>query len=76
MAPQRLLRFEDLAAFAGGDPVETMTAPEGRDARSPAGALAEAISRRPGEDRALQPRLGLPAIYSRPSAAEEKHGAA
>ncbi len=78
MAPHRLLRFEDLAAFAAGDPVEALTAAEGSErlARTPAAALAEAISRQPGEERAPDPRLGLPAVYSRPSAAEEKHGAA
>ncbi len=78
MAPRRLLRSEDLAAFAAGDPIEAMTAAEGseRGARTPAAALAEAISRRPGEGRPPDPSLGLPAVYSRPSAAEEKHGAA
>jgi tRNA threonylcarbamoyl adenosine modification protein YeaZ len=38
---------------------------------SPSRALAEAVSRRPGE-----PLARLEGIYSRPSAAEEKHGAA
>jgi tRNA threonylcarbamoyladenosine biosynthesis protein TsaB len=37
---------------------------------SPSRALAEAVSRRPGE-----PLARLQGIYSRPSAAEEKHGA-
>ena len=78
IAPRQLLRSEDLASFAGDDPVEAMTAAEAPEsgARTPAAALAEAISRQPGEEAGSDPRLGLPAIYSRPSAAEEKHGAA
>jgi tRNA threonylcarbamoyladenosine biosynthesis protein TsaB len=41
-----------------------------RPATSPSRALALAVSRSPGEE----PRLRLEGIYSRPSAAEEKHG--
>ena len=42
-----------------------------RPATSPSRALALAVSRSPG----LEPPSRLEGIYSRPSAAEEKHGA-
>jgi tRNA threonylcarbamoyl adenosine modification protein YeaZ len=70
MAAPALLRAEALAAFAGEDPVAAL--PE----TGLAGALAEAVARAPRERAPLDPRRGIPAIYSRPSAAEEKHGSA
>ena len=68
MAAPALLPADALAAFAGEDPV----AATGRIAA----ALAAAVARAPREAAPLDPRRGIPAIYSRPSAAEEKHGAA
>jgi hypothetical protein len=67
--PAALVRNEDVAAFAAGDPVV-----DAKDARagSVAAALAAAVLRRPRQDAAG----ASGAIYSRPSAAEEKHGAA
>lgn len=68
MAAPVLLRADALASYAGGDSVAAE--------RRAAPALAEAIARAPREAAPADPRVGIPAIYSRPSAAEEKHGAA
>lgn len=61
-------------AHAGGDPLigGSIANPSLASPPTPARALAEAAARWPGE-----PATGsLQAIYTRPSAAEEKHGAA
>ena len=73
LGPQRVFRADALAEFAGAD-----AAVAGGDARSEgvAAALARAIARSPRPNGASDPRAGLTAVYSRPSAAEEKHGAA
>jgi tRNA threonylcarbamoyl adenosine modification protein YeaZ len=78
-APPVLLRTDALAEFAGDDPVAALPEPATGSAvrlTSVGAALARAIARSPGVDAPTDPRLGIPAIYSRPSAAEEKHGAA
>jgi len=75
VAPLRRLPLEEVASFAGGRVrvalpaalVPGAVAPVG----SPARALALAVSRTPGPDATV-----LSPIYSRKSAAEEKHGAA
>jgi tRNA threonylcarbamoyladenosine biosynthesis protein TsaB len=75
VAPLRRLRLDEIASFAGerlrvalpAALVAGAMAPEA----SPASALALAVSRAPGPDAAA-----LTPIYSRLSAAEEKHGAA
>jgi tRNA threonylcarbamoyladenosine biosynthesis protein TsaB len=64
-----LLPADALAKYAGEDPVAVALA-------GVAAALAKAIGRSPGASAPADSRLGIPAIYSRPSAAEEKHGAA
>jgi len=80
IAPPALFRRDALAEFAGGDPVAAL--PEGGFAagraaiRSVAAALAAAVARAPRQAVPPDPRLGISAIYSRPSAAEENHGAA
>jgi tRNA threonylcarbamoyladenosine biosynthesis protein TsaB len=79
LAPAVLLRSEEAAAFCAGDRVVALPGNLVAPAPAPppgtiAAALAAALVRSPGPDRdALSP---LSAIYSRPSAAEEKHGAA
>jgi tRNA threonylcarbamoyladenosine biosynthesis protein TsaB len=79
VAPAALLRAGDVASFVAGDRVVAL--PEGPLApavsvltRTIAAALAEAIARSPRSDSDASSALS--AIYSRPSAAEEKHGAA
>lgn len=79
-APPVLLRAGALAEYAGEDPVAALPgagsgAPHAAVA-SVAGALAEAVARAPRPAAPTDPRVAIPAIYSRPSAAEEKHGAA
>jgi len=74
-----LLRAGDVEGFASGDRVvalpEGLVAPAARPlAGTVAAALAAAIVRSPGQAVACDSPLA--AIYSRPSAAEEKHGAA
>jgi tRNA threonylcarbamoyladenosine biosynthesis protein TsaB len=68
LGPAALVRVEDLDRFAAGDRVVDLKAE--RDG-SVAAALAAAVSRHPRLDAAGP----TGAIYSRPSAAEEKHGA-
>lgn len=79
VAPAALLRAGDVGSFGAGDRVVAL--PEGLLApavsvltRTIAAALAEAIARSPRSDSDAS--SALTAIYSRPSAAEEKHGAA
>jgi tRNA threonylcarbamoyl adenosine modification protein YeaZ len=68
LGPAELVRAEDLDRFAAGDRVIDLKA----DADATvAAALAAAVSRHPRQD----PAGATGAIYSRPSAAEEKHGA-
>jgi tRNA threonylcarbamoyladenosine biosynthesis protein TsaB len=73
LGPRRLLPADALSEFAGADPVTI--APNGRT-EGVAAALARAIERspRPLDEAGAHP--GMTAVYSRPSAAEEKHGAA
>jgi tRNA threonylcarbamoyladenosine biosynthesis protein TsaB len=78
LAPPALVRADGVARFAASDTVVAL--PEGLAVppapalpSSPAAALAAAIARGP---RGEEPARPLVAIYSRPSAAEEKHGAA
>lgn len=69
LGPAALVRVEDVERFAAGDRiVDLKTERDG----SVAAALAAAVSRHPRPDAAG----ATGAIYSRPSAAEEKHGAA
>jgi len=69
LGPAALVRVEDVAGFAAGDQLVDL-----KDERegSAAAALAAAVSRRPRQPEA--PGASA-AIYSRPSAAEEKRGA-
>ncbi len=69
LGPAALVRVEDVAGFAAGDRVVDL-----KDERegSAAAALAAAVSRRPKQPDAAGASA---AIYSRPSAAEEKRGA-
>jgi tRNA threonylcarbamoyl adenosine modification protein YeaZ len=76
LAPAALFPADAVTAFAAGDRVVAL--PEGLVASSPpppatsvAAALAAAIARSP-----RRPDKAALAIYSRPSAAEEKHGVA
>jgi tRNA threonylcarbamoyl adenosine modification protein YeaZ len=73
IAPQRVLPAGDLPGFAGVDPL--VVGGEERN-EGVAAALARAIARSPRPLGERDPRSGLAAVYSRPSAAEEKHGAA
>lgn len=79
LGPAALLRSRDVPAFAAGDRVvalpEELVAPEPPPLHGTlAAALAAALTRSPRlEADAAHP---LSAIYSRPSAAEEKHGSA
>ncbi len=80
LGPPVLRPLAGFAEPAGGDRIvalpETLMVPSPpRLSTSPAAALAAALSRspRPGSRGPAQPLAG---IYSRPSAAEEKHGAA
>jgi len=79
LAPAELLRVDGVKSFAAADrivalPVELVPSPVGPAlATTVAAALASAIARSPREDAGGRAAL---AIYSRPSAAEEKHGAA
>lgn len=68
LGPAALVRVEDVAGFAAGDRVIDLKE-DGQ--RSVAAALAAAVLRQPKEDAPG----ASGAIYSRPSAAEEKHGA-
>ncbi len=68
LGPAALVRVEDVRAFAADDPLTDL---KGDDGGSVAAALAAAVLRQPMEDA---PGASS-AIYSRPSAAEEKHGA-
>jgi tRNA threonylcarbamoyladenosine biosynthesis protein TsaB len=68
LGPAALVRVEELAGFAAGDRVIDL---KEDGPRSVAAALAAAVLRQPKEDA---PGVSG-AIYSRPSAAEEKHGA-
>jgi tRNA threonylcarbamoyladenosine biosynthesis protein TsaB len=69
LGPAALVRVEDVAGFAAGDRLVDLK--DERDG-SAAAALAAAVSRRPRQADAAG---ASPAIYSRPSAAEEKRGA-
>ncbi len=69
LGPATLVRVDDVARFAAGDPLVDLK--DDRD-DSVAAALAAAVSRRPRT--ASESPAG--AIYSRPSAAEEKRGPA
>jgi len=78
LGPAALLRGDAIAGFAASDRVvaipESLVVPAAEPlAQSLAAALAAAIARQPGRDAESGAAL---AIYSRPSAAEEKHGAA
>ena len=78
-APATLIPLATLTEFAGDDAVAAFSDPLAASplaASSVAAALAEAIAREPGASTLPDRRLGIAAIYSRPSAAEEKHGAA
>ena len=79
-APAVVLRADALAEYAAGDPLAAMTGAASDPMRtaqaSVAAALARAIARAPRNSTPADPRLAISAIYSRPSAAEEKHGAA
>jgi tRNA threonylcarbamoyl adenosine modification protein YeaZ len=77
--PPALLRGGDVPAYSAGDlivalPENLLAPPAPPIATTVAAALAAAIARRPASGPGLAHPLG--AIYSRPSAAEEKHGAA
>lgn len=74
--PTVRLTLEEARVRAAGIPTaalppDLLSAGEVRPDISPSRALALAVSRAPGEE----PRSRLEGIYSRPSAAEEKHGA-
>jgi tRNA threonylcarbamoyladenosine biosynthesis protein TsaB len=74
LVPPSRLAAADAVRFAAGAPIaalpRTLVAPDGRAlSASLAASLAFAAARAPREGS------GLSAIYSRPSAAEEKHGA-
>ncbi|HTR01830.1 MAG TPA: tRNA (adenosine(37)-N6)-threonylcarbamoyltransferase complex dimerization subunit type 1 TsaB [Thermoanaerobaculia bacterium] len=79
LGPPRLVAADDVRARAGEDPLvalpETLVVPPTPTVTAtPAAALAAAVARAPG---AVASRAAAPAgIYARPSAAEEKHGAA
>ncbi len=79
LAPASLCRREDAGVFAGAARVaalpESLVEPPAPPLpTSLAAALAAAVTREPG--RALPLDRAIPALYSRPSAAEEKRGAA
>ncbi|HEY1435582.1 MAG TPA: tRNA (adenosine(37)-N6)-threonylcarbamoyltransferase complex dimerization subunit type 1 TsaB [Thermoanaerobaculia bacterium] len=78
LEPAALLRADAVSAFAAGDPVHALpedlvVASAARLSPSLAATLARAMARSPGPDSGANAPL---AVYSRPSAAEEKHGAA
>ena len=68
LGPAALVRVDDVRAFAADDPLMDL---KGDGGGSVAAALAAAVLRQPMEDAPG----ASGAIYSRPSAAEEKHGA-
>ena len=79
LAPASRCRAEDARAFAGAARIaalpESLVAPAAAPLpTSLAAALAAAVARHPGP--ALPLDVPIPALYSRPSAAEEKRGAA
>ena len=69
LGPAALVRLEDVAGFADGDRLIDLKDDRGG---SVAAALAAAVLRQPKDGAASASE----AIYSRPSAAEEKHGSA
>ncbi|HVQ55050.1 MAG TPA: tRNA (adenosine(37)-N6)-threonylcarbamoyltransferase complex dimerization subunit type 1 TsaB [Thermoanaerobaculia bacterium] len=69
LGPATLVRTEEVAGFAAGDRLIDL---KDERAGSAAAALAAAVSRRPKQPDAAGASA---AIYSRPSAAEEKRGA-
>jgi tRNA threonylcarbamoyladenosine biosynthesis protein TsaB len=75
-AASTLLSADALGGFAAGDAVVSLSSAGPALRRSVAAALAEAVARAPREAEGDRARRGILAIYSRPSAAEEKHGAA
>jgi tRNA threonylcarbamoyladenosine biosynthesis protein TsaB len=79
LAPASRCRGDEARAFAGAASIAALPASLLAPAApslpmSLAAALAAAVARHPGA--ALPPDVPIPALYSRPSAAEEKRGAA
>jgi hypothetical protein len=79
LAPASLCRREEAAVFAGAAriaalPESLVEPPAPPLPTSLAAALAVAVSREPGPVMRLDG--AIPALYARPSAAEEKRGAA